>query len=204
MYEERERVWVKTGDEICLEDVKKSFILVAVVFLVSLALGFQFSAQHPGFTEKYLEGLKGIFDMIKELNPLLILLIIFFNNAFKSLLAMVGGALLAGVPPVVFAGFNGFILGLVAEMSYSDHGPLFVAAAILPHGIVELPLVLLSSAIGVKLGRNTLNFLLGRQKTLNWNLKKWTSFYLRWIAPLFFLAAIIETFITPLVIGSLR
>ena len=79
---------------------------------------------------------------------------------------------------------------------------IFVIAAILPHGIIELPMVLMSVGIGFRLGHASY-FLTRHQKTtqelLN-ELKQGVIFYFRIIVPLLLLAAIVESYITPLLI----
>ena len=80
-------------------------------------------------------------------------------------------------------------------------GPVYVAAAILPHGIIELPMILLSAALGTRLGMMTFSRIkkeVSNEDILS-ELKRSISFYFRWILPLLFIAAVIETLITPIV-----
>ena len=132
--------------------------------------------------------------------PVIIMLIIFVKNLFTSAMAMFLGLGL-GVIPLVVVSSNGFLLGIVGYDAVEKAGISFLLAGILPHGIIELPVVLVSIAIGFRLGY-LLAFTLAQEKVnLSGEIK--TAFHLlvRWVAPLLFLAAIIETFITPFVIS---
>ena len=76
---------------------------------------------------------------------------IFLNNAFVSLLSLVLGLAL-GVLPILFIAFNGYIVGVISYIVAQQKGLLFIVLALLPHGIVELPMVFLSASIGLRLG----------------------------------------------------
>ncbi|MHC1574552.1 MAG: stage II sporulation protein M [Candidatus Methanogasteraceae archaeon] len=75
-------------------------------------------------------------------------------------------------------------------------------AAILPHGVIGCPMIFLSTALGTRIGMMVLLRISGKIITevilsaLKWSI----SFYFRWILPLLFVAAVIETFITPVVL----
>ncbi len=74
------------------------------------------------------------------------------NNITVALSAW-GGGVLAGLIPLYIVLFNGFLLGAIAGVTlhYSMAGALlrFIAA----HGILELTLILVCSAAGLRLGR---------------------------------------------------
>jgi stage II sporulation protein M len=66
-------------------------------------------------------------------------------------------------------------------------------------------MVLVSAALGTRIGMMVLLRISGKMpteeilSTLKWSI----SFYFRWILPLLFVAAVIETFITPAVLWIL-
>lgn len=179
------------------------------------------SVIYPGFSENYFEMFQQSVGWITTLNPLAIMLVIFLNNAIKSLVALVLGIGL-GIIPFLFVAGNGIILGIVIGFISRQQGALFVIAALLPHGIIEIPMVLISAGIGLKLGYVMYLSLIGMQTDIRQGkpyiktiitrlrtdikpeLKQGFWFYIRWIAPLLFLAAIIETFITPVIVWLLR
>ena len=183
--------------------LKKCTLLVTAIFLVSVISGYLYAASNPFESARVMQELSDELGWITDLDPVLILFVIFLNNAIKSFLVIVLGVLV--IVPIMFIVFNGYILGIVMCESARIEGPLFVAAAILPHGIIELPMVLVSAALGTRIGMMVLLRISGKisteeiLSTLKWSI----SFYFRWILPLLFVAAVIETFITPAVLWIL-
>ena len=183
-----------------LYSLRKYIITITAVFIISMVLGIIASIRNPEFSMNYFESFKDSFGWITELSPLAIMAVIFLNNALKSLIGLVLGIGL-GVIPIVFVAGNGMILGMVADIVFRERGIAFVLAALLPHGIIEIPMILLSSGIGLKLGHTMYLSLKGEKTDLKNELKQGVGFFMRWVVPLLFLAAVIETFVTPLVVN---
>jgi stage II sporulation protein M len=135
-----------------------------------------------------------------SMSPLFIMFAIFLNNAFVSLLFLVLGLAL-GVLPVLFIAFNGYVVGVIAYLAAQEKGLLFILLALLPHGILELPMVFLAASIGLRLGHQVFSALIGRPTQIKREFKEGLIFYFRWILPVLFVAAVIETFITPLILS---
>ncbi len=94
---------------------------------------------------------------------------------------------------------NGLVVGLVVHQAMLAGGPAFVIVAILPHGIIELPTVLVCIGVGFRLGHLMILTLLGRDGDLEGEILAAIRL-LRWVVLLLFIAAVIETFITPVLI----
>ena len=182
-----------------LKSSGKYILIVAGIFIISFMAGLLLSLQDIGLSENYLDMLKNSFGWIKDLNPIAIMLVIFLNNALKSLLSLVLGAGF-GLIPVLFVGGNGLLLGLLVSLVLKQEGFLFVLAAILPHGIIELPMILISAGLGLRLGYFMYISLKGEKKDMRFELIESLRIYLRIIMPLLFVSAIIETFVTPLIV----
>jgi len=194
---------LKRKDREYLYSLRKYILIVTGLFVLSLIIGLMISVIYPGLSENYFEMFQQSVGWIITLNPLAIMLVIFLNNAIKSLVALVLGIGL-GIIPFLFVAGNGIILGMVIGFISRQQGTLFVIAALLPHGIIEIPMVLISAGIGLKLGYVMYLSLSGMQTDIKQELKQGFWFYIRWIAPLLFLAAVIETFITPVIVLLLR
>jgi stage II sporulation protein M len=117
--------------------------LFALTFLIGFAYPVFFRAE--------------IFEMIRELmlkfegkSAVEMVVLIFLNNMWASFMAMVLGIFL-GVLPVVTCVVNGYLLGFVAREAVVVDG-ILTMWRILPHGIFELPAVLFSIGIGLRLG----------------------------------------------------
>jgi stage II sporulation protein M len=131
---------------------------------------------------------------------ILLVLLIFVNNAIKAL-GLVFLGILLGLPPVLFIGVNGFILGGLGSALESVKGWTYVMASFVPHGVIEIPVVLLATALGLTVGTESLKWLVRRESRLKLQLSDSLKVYFRWILPGLAVAAIIEVFVTPLLIA---
>ncbi|MCZ7402575.1 MAG: stage II sporulation protein M [Candidatus Methanoperedens sp.] len=178
---------------------RKYILIMTGLFIISVIAGLVASLKDLGLSENYLEMMKNSFGWIKNLSPIGIMLVIFLNNALKSLLAILLGAGF-GIIPLIFVGGNGILLGLIANQVSSEKGTLFVLAAILPHGIIEIPMVLLSSGLGLRLGYLMYSSIMGKETDMKSELRQSLRIYVRIIMPLLFVSAVVETFVTPMVV----
>ncbi len=177
----------------------KFVLIVTGIFIFSLIAGLLVSLKDLGLSENYLEILKNSFGWIKTLSPIEIMLFIFLNNAVKSLFSIVLGAGL-GIIPIIFIGGNGIIIGLIVNEVSKQQGVIFVLAALLPHGIIEVPMVLISAGLGLRLGYSMYISMKGEKRDMRYELTESLHVFMKIIMPLLFVAAIIETFVTPLVV----
>lgn len=178
----------------------KYILIVTGVFIFSLIAGLLVSLKDLGLSENYLEVLKNSFGWIKTLSPIEIVLLIFLNNAVKSLFSIVLGAGL-GIIPIIFIGGNGIIIGLIVNEVSKEQGIIFVLAALLPHGIIEIPMVLISAGLGFRLGYSMYVSMKGEKRDMRYELTESLHVFMKIIMPLLFVAAVIETFVTPLVVS---
>ncbi|ELY82400.1 stage II sporulation protein M [Natrinema gari] len=73
---------------------------------------------------------------------------LFGNNWLVALTTAYAGIALA-VPAIVSVLFNGVALGFTARLEVA---PLELAAFVVPHGVIEIPAILIASALGVSVG----------------------------------------------------
>jgi stage II sporulation protein M len=173
--------------------------LSVFIFGLTTVMGYYAAAVDPELASnwtKELEMLRWILDQ----PPILIMIIIFLKNLLASAMAMLLGLGL-GLIPLMVVTSNGFLLGIVGYAAVQKAGFLFLAAGILPHGIIELPVVLVSIAIGFRLGYLLAMTLAKEKVDLSGETRMAIHFLWRWVTPLLFLAAAIETFITPIAIS---
>jgi stage II sporulation protein M len=105
----------------------------------------------PGFFEKQI--LEMIAELIKEtedLDGLSLVRFIFINNIKSGFFAMILGVFL-GITPFIIGIVNGYILGFVINKSVELEG-ILVLWRLLPHGIFEIPAILISIGMGLRLG----------------------------------------------------
>ncbi len=162
----------------------KNFIwIAAIVFVLFFLIGFIF----PVFFEK------GIFEMIKKLAGDFFglgvydtIVKIFLNNLFVGFAAIVLG-IAFGIFPFIAAVTNGYILGFVANYSVAQEGFL-VLWRLLPHGIFELPAIIFSIGIGLRIGIDVLR----NKGGLKRNFKEAMRFFVFIILPLLLVAGVVE------------
>ena len=182
-----------------LKSIRVYIGLSVFLFGLTAVMGYYTAAVDPEFASSWtreLEMLKWIMDQ----PPLLIMIIIFLKNLLASSMAMLLGLGL-GILPLMVVTSNGFILGIVAYEAVQKVGWLYLAAGILPHGIIELPVILVSIAIGFRLGYLLALSILREKADLSSEIRIAFHFLIRWVTPLLLLAAAVETFITPFIIS---
>ena len=131
---------------------------------------------------------------------------IFFHNWQVSLASALSGLWLV-VPSLVTLGFNGVILGVVY---YLTPNSTMFAAAIFPHGVIELPAFILAGSAGVRLGVAFLGTLSKKYDPGNLTVAedrfrrvaRETIFILLGLVVLFLIAGFIEGNITPAIMRS--
>mgnify|MGYP002725781718 CR=1 FL=1 len=114
---------------------------------------------------------------------------IFFNNLQASFFAIIIGTLF-GIFPIIASIFNGYLIGFVMRFAVEENG-IFILWRLLPHGIFEIPAIILSIGFGIKLGSN----LFKKEKkweSLKKDFKESMRFFIFVILPLLIIAAIIE------------
>lgn len=176
-------------------------LIMAFVFFGSLVAGYNSAASFPSMADALRESFSSRYASIMTMNNLFyIMLAIFLNNAFVSLLFLVLGLAL-GILPVLFIASNGYLVGVIVYLVAQERGVLFILLGLLPHGILELPMVFLAAGIGLRLGHQVFSALIGQPTQIKREFKEGLTFYFRWILPLLLVAAIIETFITPVLLS---
>lgn len=189
-----------------LYDIRLFIAIVVALFILSGAIGYMVPQASPETSKALLSGLQQKADQLSDQSELMMMLGIFSNNAAGSLMALLFG-LIAGIFPVFFVAANGMVIGIVLELMVAKlgvaTGAAVFAAGILPHGILELPAVLVSTAIGLKLGYEALRSVIRREDSVTGEIGKGLLIFFFWILPILFIAAIIETFVTGALLGYL-
>ncbi len=164
----------------------KNYIFsITAIFLVFIAVGIIFKSP---FEEKILELIKEMMKLFLGKNLVETISLIFLNNARACLFSIALG-ILFGILPLISAIFNGYLVGFVIKTVTAQEG-LFVLWRLLPHGIFELPAVLISMGLGLRIGLDLFKDNAG--KKLKRNFRQSMNAFFRIILPLLIVAAIIE------------
>ena len=192
-----------------LHDTMRYFIILSVIFVLSVVYGMYSYYNDPAEAGSVIAELGDMFEWIASLSLLEITLLIFVNNTLKAFMAIVLGVFV-GIFPLYFVAVNGYFIGIVVYDAMQKEGVLYVLAAILPHGIIELPVILFAGAIGIRIGASAIQMLahgngglMSRHRySATWmELKRGVLFFWYYLIPLLFIAAIIETVVTPVVVS---
>lgn len=185
-------------DVLYLKSIRPYILLSVYLFCATAALGFLASVRNPDLAATYVGDVADKLQWILDLSPPKMMLAIFLNNLFTSMMALLLGVGF-GVVPFIVVVMNGLVVGLVIHQAMLAGGAAFVIVALLPHGIIELPTVLVCIGVGFRLGHLMIRTLLGKGGDLEGELKAAIRL-LRWVVILLFAAAVIETFITPVLV----
>jgi stage II sporulation protein M len=184
-----------------IKDLKKSLILSGSLFLGAALLGIIFALTSPEQVELFLNSLKDSIGALLQLPPLNLAFAIFFNNVIKTIIMIFAGIIL-GIYPALSLAANGYILGVISYTAILQEGILTFFASIVPHGIIELPIIILGGAVGLHFGAMAFRKITKKtDEHFKQEYIKATQLVLKIVIPGLLLAAFIESFITPIFIS---
>jgi stage II sporulation protein M len=180
----------------------RPFVIASVLIFCAAAFTGSFAIIYfPDLANRLQDLLKEFAEMFRGLPRFQLALAIFFNNSLKTLVVILLGPLL-GIAPVVFLIMNGAILGAVVPVAAASKGVWSSLMTILPHGVFELPAILMGTSIGLRLGAHACRRWAGTaDRSLRSELGDGLRIYFSIIVPLLLLAAAVEVYVTPLIAG---
>ena len=178
----------------------KKWILVAVcLFGIGMVLGL---TEQDSIANLLAEDLAALQELGATLTPFTITTaaFIFIKNISAVLMSFIFSPVLC-LLPVLSLVLNGWLLSFVSTMAVQQKSLGFVLAALLPHGVFELPAIIIGEAAALSFGAMVIIALISkeRRKLLLPNLKQ-NLRYLMIACALLVPAAIIETYVTPLLL----
>lgn len=195
-----------------LRSYRKAMLLSLLIFAAGAALG---AGNADFFTRLIMPEMERLGEHSRNLaqsdNPELnFFMFIFLNNTVKSIAIMLLGALF-GLLPAFFLLMNGLALGFVVTAAGANGANVLdlVVRGLLPHGIIEIPAILIAAAFGMQFGYLVLKSLgeLGArdasERTVNW--REFLISFSRgafWIVVLLVIAAIVESTLTLYLVGA--
>lgn len=176
----------------------KRWIFVAVgLFGIGMAFGL---AMPVSITDFLAEDMAALGELAAFLVPFQIstAVFIFFKNVTALLLSFAFSPLLCLVPILALT-LNGWVLSFISAAVVQEESLGLLLAGLLPHGVLELPALIIGEAAALSFGAMAIIALIAKKKRnlLLPNLKQNLRYLL--IACVMLLpAAIIETYVTPL------
>ena len=185
-----------------LRELRPYLIASIIFFAIGTAIGAAVASRFPGLSDQFGDSIAGFLKTFRDLPKAQLAAAIFLNNSVKTLAAILLG-LAVGIVPALFLVVNGVVLGVVFFLSSYSRGVWLSLLSILPHGIIELTGVFLGTAIGLLLGNVVLKRMLRRSDAeIRPALSRALRFYAIVIVPMLLVAAMIEAFITTVIVGA--
>lgn len=189
-----------------LRDNRSMLLLATILFAVGIAIGAIMHDTVANYLNSQIEQLRGVTQQLEQSQnvELSYFIFIFLNNAIKSVIIIYLGAFV-GIIPTFFLIVNGMLIGyLIQSMALQGEniGELIVFG-LLPHGIIEIPAILIASAYSLKFGQLILRSITTWNEAGIKKLQRERKEFLKstvagafWIVIMLLAAAIIESTIT--------
>lgn len=181
-------------------------LMVAVLLVISVGLGWtqveRFNLHANDITSP--ESIKENLLTLTEAAPLGdfgLVLTIFWQNlralGIALLLGMITFGILGMLPSMLTLGIMGYLMGVLAQRGFS--AGLYFAGFILPHGLLEIPAVVLATAAVLRMGAILATPTPDRTFMEVWLacLADWFKVMIGLVIPLLFAAAMVEAWFTP-------
>lgn len=152
-----------------------------------------------------MEEIMNMFDAKGLLDPgitnFTLALLLLKNNATASFIIYATGLIPIFIPAALIIVANGAMVGIVFSMlKISGQGVLVpFLAAIVPHGIFEIPAVVLSASLSFYVSAGIIKRLSNLDYSLRTCLLNSAKTFLLVVVPLLIIAAFVEAFITPVI-----
>lgn len=186
--EERKRGFWKENYSKCwnfLVESKYYLLIISFLLIASFLFGYIFPLFFLDFIKRFIEQ---ILEQTKDMNFFQLFIFILQNNLRTAFFAIIFGVFF-GIFSIFSTLFNGYVIGVISSKVSATYGNA-ILFRLLPHGIFELPSLIISLALGLKLGMFI--FSKDKKKTFINNLENSLRVFLSIILPLLIIAAFIE------------
>ncbi len=189
-----------------LRQNRSMLVVATVLFVFGIIAGVVWAEPLGNYLTSQLEQLRNVSNQLKQSGNVQLnyFLFIFFNNAIKSIIVLLLG-FFVGIVPAFFLVMNGMIIGYLLQASSLQGANVteLIVKGLLPHGIIEIPAIIIASAYGLKFGKLMLDTITTWSEPGRKRLQSERQLFLRsiipasvWIVILLFVAAVIESTLT--------
>lgn len=182
-------------------EYRYSLRITAIAFGALILLGFAVSLLLPDLADQlFLQFAQQMAELgIMDTTGRVDVLALFGNNVRATVFSIAYGFIPFIYLPALSIGINSLLLGLFAGV-YVNNGISLLAyfAGIVPHGIFELPALILALSSGIYLCRKVTDYVRHNEKGVMGPLMKdLLRLFAMHIIPLLVAAAVIEAYVTP-------
>lgn len=186
------------------ENLGKTIIVCTALFVICAISGIIFGLNNMEATKEMIQGfMESKDDIISESGDISAI------GLIKNNIVACGMSIVYGIIPFIFLtilslGLNGFLIGVVLGFGKAATGASVIKTfvlGILPHGIFELPALVISMSMGIYLCLNLSMKVFGRGKEKILKiLLEYVRLFISVIIPMILFAGVIESYITPLLL----
>ena len=179
---------------------KKWLITATSLFGIGFFSGLFAPASMVNLFSEEITALEELARFLAPLPQSIVFVVLFITNVSTLLISFILSPILC-LWPIVVLTLNGWLIAFVSAIIVQEKSLGFVLAGLLPHGIFELPALIIGQAAALSFGAMAVLALIKKDKrnrllpTLKQSLK-----FLVLALGLLLIAAIIETYVTPLLL----
>ena len=170
--------------------IKPYALILSLIFVAAFLAGMLV----PSSTrEELTKAFQVVADNYRGLSGGKLFFTILLHNVMASIIVLISGVIV-GIIPTFAIGANGFLLGVVYRQAAEVAGYWKAALKVLPHGVFELPALLIAASYGLWLGVMVVRRMRGKENTpLRFHIEHAFRRYFIVVFPLLIVAAGIET-----------
>ena len=170
--------------------IKPYILILTLIFAAAFLAGML----APSSTRQQMtEAFQVVADNYRGLAGGKLFFTILLHNVMATIFVLISGVLV-GIIPTFAIGANGFVLGVVYRQTAEVVGYSKAALKVLPHGVFELPALLIAASYGLWLGVTVVRRMRGKESTLlRFHIEHAFRRYFAVVFPLLIVAAGIET-----------
>ena len=190
-------------------DIKYGIFLVALLMGITLLLGFVIASDDirvaEGFRDQYTSSLSTRILLTYATDTQVYFLMIFFGNLFLDCMLFFPvrflkdrWTIIAPVFIVSVIGYNGLLIGSLGYLGTMRWGLPLTLAALLPHGVIELTAMVIAAALGITYALRSM-----QESGHCREFGSYARVFLTVVTPMVAIAALIEVYVTHIVIYSM-
>jgi stage II sporulation protein M len=171
-------------------DLKPYLLILTIIFVVSFFAG---TVAPASVRMEATKAFQFVVDNYRGLEGGKLFFAILLQNVTASILILLSGVLV-GIVPILSMGSNGYFLGVLYRQAAEGSGYSKAAWKVLPHGIFEIPGLLIAASCGLWLGVMVVRRMRGKEGTLlRFHIEHAFRRYFAVVFPLLVVGAAIET-----------
>jgi len=173
--------------------------ITSFIFAIGITVGVIAPANF-GPIQEIIGGLDELGNLLLP-STFLMLIVILLKNFIALLLSFILSPFFLIVPTVSLF-LNGWVIGLVSLYVIKEYSLVYLLTGVLPHGIFEIPAFIIAHAAAFNIGLALMQALFIKTKRGQLRPRIMTSVKYMAIACILLVpAAIVETFVTPMIMG---